>query len=157
LGDRVLEIVVFLISQLRDDRERLENLEEISAYLKTQGFTENEISSAYSWIINRVQNDSEFYYDEMRNGDSLRVLTEPERQHFSREAVGYVIQLRHLGLLTDEQMEQILERGSTLWPSPVNLEQIKILIDSVLLSDPGYTDSLRETQYYVVDDPDVVN
>ena len=157
MGDRFLEIVVFLISQLKDDHGRIDDIEEISAYLKTQGFSENEISTAYSWILDRLQTDTEFVYDSKGSITATRVLSDNERHHFETDAVGYLMQLGHFNILTDEQMETVLERGMLICPSPVSLEQIKILIDSVLFSDSMSTDTSRDVQYYIAEDTDFLN
>ena len=157
MGDRFLEIVVFLISQLKDDHGRIDDIEEISAYLKTQGFSENEISTAYSWILDRLQTDTEFVYDSKGSITATRILSDNERHHFETDAVGYLMQLAHFNILTDEQMETVLERGMLIWPSPVSLEQIKILIDSILFSDSMSTDTSRDVQYYIAEDTDVLN
>lgn len=155
--DRFLEIVVILISQLNEDHGRLDDIEEISAYLKTQGFSENEISTAYSWILDRLQTDTEFVYDNRHNGSASRVLSDIERQHFATDAIGYLMQLTHFGILSDDQVESVLERGMLIWPSPVSLEQIKILIDSILFSDSMARESSPDIQYYVAEDSDMLN
>jgi uncharacterized protein Smg (DUF494 family) len=157
VGDRVLEIVVFLMAQIRDDKGRIDDLEEISSYLKSQGFTDKEISSAYSYILNKMQGDAEFCYETGQESKGTRIFTESERQHFLPEAAGYIMQLKHLGLLNDEQIEQILERGAYLWPSPINLEQIKLLVDSVMFADVGSGESNREYHYYISDDLNLLN
>lgn len=157
MGERFLEIVVFLISQLKDDQNRLEDIEELSAYLKTQGFSENEISTAYSWLVDRLQTDTEFVFESNRSSSASRVLSDIERQHFATDAIGYLFQLTHFGVLSDEQVETVIERGMLIWPSPVSLEQIKILVDSVLFSDSMARDNSPDIQYYVAEDSDVLN
>jgi len=157
VGDRFLEIVVYLISQIKEDQGRLEDIEEISMHLKNQGFSENEISSAYSWILDRLHTDTEFVYDTKRSILASRVLSDAERHHFATEAVGYIMQLTHFGILSDEQVENVLERGMLIWPSPVSLEQLKILVDSVLFSDSMGRDAAPDIQYYVAEDSDMLN
>jgi len=157
VGDRFLEIVVFLISQLKDDQGRLENIDEISAYLKNQGFSDNEISTAYTWVLDRLQSDTEFFCDTKRNASAVRVLSDSERHHFTSEAIGYLMQLAHFGIIAPEQVESIMERGMMIWPAPVTLEQIKILADSVLFSDSVGGDSPRDIHYYIAEDNNNLN
>jgi uncharacterized protein Smg (DUF494 family) len=155
--DRFLEIVVFLISQLKDNQGYIDDIEEVSTYLKNQGFSDQEISSAYSWILDRLQTNTEFFHDSKGSGNATRVFSDAERQHFSPDAIGYVLQLSNLGLLREEQIESVLERGSLVWPAPVSLEQMKILIDSVMFSDSISGESSRDLQIYVADDNESVN
>lgn len=135
MGERVLEIVVLLISRIRDHQGQLESFEDISSYLKSYGFTDNEISSAYSWVLEQLQSNSQFLTDDAPSRNSFRVHTAQERRQFGTASIGYLMQLRYLGIIGDLQMEQILERGALMGPSPIDLEQLKILVGSVLFQD----------------------
>ncbi|MCP4706670.1 MAG: DUF494 domain-containing protein [candidate division Zixibacteria bacterium] len=157
MGDRVLEIVVFLMSKIKDQQGRLDDLEEIATYLKGQGFTENEISSAYSWFLDHLQNDNEFLYNSTINANATRILSAQERQLFSSEAVGYLLQLRHLGLLNDQQFEMVLERGSMIWTSSINLDQVKMLIETILFSESRAIESVGEIPHLITDEAETVN
>ena len=157
MGERVLEIVVFLMSKIKDQQGRLDDLEEIANYLKNQGFTENEISSAYSWFLDHLQNDTEFIYNSSINGNATRILSDLERQLFSSEAVGYLLQLRHLGLLSDQQFEMVLERGSMIWTSSINLDQVKMLIETILFSESRSIESIGEMPHLIPDEAESVN
>jgi len=157
VGNRVLEIVVFLMSHIKDHQGQLENIDDISSYLKSNGFTDNEISSAYSWVLDQLQTDSQFIVDDSQSGISTRVFTDNERRNFTSEAVGYIMQLRYLGLITDAQVELILERGSLLGPSPVDLEEIKMLIGSMLFRENDLADTGRHQLVLLPDDEGLVN
>jgi uncharacterized protein Smg (DUF494 family) len=145
------------MSKIRDDMGRLEDLEEISSYLKNQGFTESEISSAYSWLLNRLQQDSEFLYNAEYNRMGTRILSETERRLFTPPAYGYILQLQHLGLLNEEQLEQVLERGAMIWSSPVGVDQLKTLIDSVLFYDNRAIEISGDASQYILDENETVN
>lgn len=157
MGDRVLEIVVFLMSKIKDQQGQLDDLEEIASYLKNQGFTENEISSAYSWFLDNLQNNNEFLYNSSINSNAARVLSDQERQLFSPSAIGYLLQMRHLGLLNDQQFEMVLERGSMVWTSSINLDQIKILIETILFSESRAFEISGEIPHLVPDEAETVN
>ncbi len=149
MGERVLEIVVLLISRIRDHQGQLESFEDISSYLKSYGFTDNEIRSAYSWVLEQLQSDSQFLVDDASSGNAFRVLTGQERRHFNTDSIGYLLQLRYLGIITDTQMEQILERGALMGPSPIDMEQIKILIGSVLFQDGSRIEYGKQQIYFL--------
>ncbi len=157
MGDRVLEIVVFLMSKIKDQQGQLDDLDEIALYLKNQGFTENEISSAYSWFLDHLQNDNEFLYNSVINGNATRVLSDQERQLFSSRAIGYLLQLRHLGLLSDQQFEMVMERGSMIWTSSINLDQVKILVETILFSESRAIESPGEIPHLIPEETETVN
>ena len=157
MGDRVLEIVVLLMTHIKETRGQLENLEDISDSLRSQGFTDNEITSAYSWVLDQLQTESQLLRGIAYPGSSIRVFSEKERQHFSNESLGYMMQLRHLGLLTEAHLETVLERGALIGPAPINLDQIKILIGTVLFRDSGRPELIRQPSYFFNDDEGSVN
>jgi Smg protein len=157
VGDRVLEIVVLLMSHLKENQGQLDNLEEISDSLKSQGFTDNEISSAYSWVLDQLQVDSQFLYEASAPLTSFRILSDRERQHFSTKSIGYLLQLKHVGVINEAQMEMVLERGSLIGQSPVDLEQIKIIIGTVLFRDSGHPEMVRQPSLFFPEEEGLLN
>ena len=157
MGNRVLEIVVLLMSHIREQQGQLENFDDITSYLKSNGYTENEISSAYSWVLDQLQTDSEIIINETRSQNSFRLITENERKHFTTAALGYLLQLRHLGLLGDGQLELILDRGTYLGPTLINVDQIKIIVESVLFNETDFIEVGRQRVYIIPNEDGQVN
>jgi uncharacterized protein Smg (DUF494 family) len=157
VDNRVLEIVVFLMSHIRDHQGKLENIDDISSYLKSNGFTDNEISSAYSWVVDQIQVDSQSVLNGNQSSTASRVLTNQERHNFSAKAIGYLLQLRHLGIINDAHIELILERGSILGSSKIDLEQMKIIIGSLLFRDSEFYDVGKQQVLLIPDDEGPVN
>lgn len=157
MGNRVLEIVVFLMSQLKDHQGQFENIDDVSSYLKGNGFTEIEISSAYSWVLDQLQAESPLLLDVSQSDCSTRVLTDQDRRYFSVEAIGYLLQLRYLGLLNDSKIELILEKGAYLGSSMINLEQVKLIISSLLFRDTEVIEMSRHQILMLTDDDGMVN
>ena len=157
MGNRVLEIVVFLMSHIKDHQGQLENLEDVSSYLKSNGFTDNEISSAYSWVLDQIQSDSQFVLEDGQSSISTRILTEQERRHFASDAIGYLLQLGYLGLISDGLMEVILERATLMGSTPIDLEQLKIIIGALLFREPDFIEAGKQQIYLLPDDEGLVN
>lgn len=145
------------MSHLKDHQGQLENIDDISSYLKSNGFTDNEISSAYSWVLDQIQSDNQFLLDDALNSRSMRVISDHERRLFNTEALGYLLQLHHLGLLQAHQLELILERGSLLGPTPIDLEQLKLIIGSMLFRDFEIAEVGKQQIYYLPDDEGPIN
>ncbi|UCD17772.1 MAG: DUF494 family protein, partial [Candidatus Zixiibacteriota bacterium] len=114
MGDRLLEIVVLIMSHIREAQGRLDSYDDISDDLKSQGFTDSEISFAYSWVIDHFQGNPETLAETIPCDASIRVLSPKERQHFTPDAYGYLLQMKYLGLLSDNDLELILERGGAI-------------------------------------------
>lgn len=139
MTDRILEIVIYLMDYMRESRDRLPDTEDFSATLRTLGYSDHEISSAYQWLLNRLEiAPEELYRDFPQNPTSIRVLTEAERVHMTVGAQGMLLKLLNLGLIDDEEFEAILERVSILGDSVVTSDQVKMVASSVVFG--GYDD-----------------
>ncbi len=130
MHEKVLELIVFILSELKDDK-RLSDID-ISS-LTQQGFTHAEINSAYNWV-----------FDHFMPGASVpgpfrtvkpyshRILHSAERLAIAPEAYGYLLQIRELGIVTDEEQEFIIERIMMTGISGVTTDDIMSLIAAVL-------------------------
>jgi len=136
MGDRVLEIVVHLMDHLRDNHGQISDMDLIFSDLKGLGYTDNEISSAYCWVMDRFNGPDEAYFSDFpQKHSSSRILTNYERHQLSPEAYGFLIKLTHLDLLDDEQFEMVIERSSLFAPKPISLDQIKLITSSIVFQD----------------------
>ncbi len=139
MQDRILEIVVYLMNQLNDQQGNLGSLDEMSADLRSMGFTDNEISSAYNWLLKHFDDYPESFSEGGRtvSNKSIRVLSEAERKVISPEAFGYLLQLRYINLLTTEQLEMILDRCTLFDAEPIDLGDMKVLASAMMFENSG--------------------
>ena len=133
MGERILEIVFYLMQHMRSHDGALTHLDDISRSLKSMGFSDNEISSAYGWFLEEVQSNSvqQLLTRELYNPPP-RVFSETEKQVLSTEARGFLIQLYQLGLLNSEQFESIIDRVHLLEPGSVDSDTLKLIASSVI-------------------------
>lgn len=155
MRNRILEIVVFLIDYMQGHNNTTGGSDDASLVLEAEGYSDDEISSAYSWLLQRYDNAPEQYFSDFPPAQSsVRVFTQSERTQLSAEAQGFLLKLFHVSLIDSEQLEMVLERISTFGPRAVDLDQMKLIassvvlddlddFDSVALSQPGETSSLR--------------
>lgn len=139
MNERVVEILVYIMSEIRGSRQVTTKLEMLSRDLLQRGYTENEISSAFSWLFDRYRADFE---ELIRNSgptleNSFRILHDLERMVITPAAHGYLLQLRALGILDDAEIEQIIERAMMMGGSRIDENEIKSLIASTLFNPPG--------------------
>jgi len=57
MNERMVEILVYILRELRGRPKGTRNLDLLSKDLVRQGYTENEINSAFSWLFDRIQNN----------------------------------------------------------------------------------------------------
>ncbi len=107
--ERIIEIIVYVISELKLNKQ----ISEIDVdQLHELGYTNSEISTAFSWLVDRMEfSDQMFTKDETSSDDSFRILHEAERELFTQDAIGELIQLHSLGILTNEHIESLIERA----------------------------------------------
>ena len=136
MRNRILEIVVFLMDFLQQGAKENFHLDELSDTLEQMGYSDSEISSAYKWMLERLHGNPEKYYDKYpEKPKSLRLLSSVERQQISPAAFGYVLKLKNLNLITDLDMESILEKASQIGTYPMSENQMKLLVSSVVFPE----------------------
>ena len=136
MRNRVFEIVVFLIDYMQGDASRLSETDDLWTMLEAKGYSEEEISSAYSWLLKRFENTPQRYFSSFATThSSRRVLTPMERSQLTTEAHGFLIKLVDAAILSDEQFEIIMDRLSAYGPGPAILEQVKLVASSVVFSE----------------------
>jgi uncharacterized protein Smg (DUF494 family) len=132
MKDRVVEILVFLMSEMRDDKQ----LHEIDlAPLRDRGYTTSEISAAFSWLYQNIgSTHGETVSSGRAHKGSRRMLHEAERMLFSLEAQGYLIQLAELGLLDERDMETVIERALGSGYAGLSVQEVREIVAVVLSS-----------------------
>lgn len=134
MNERVVEILVYIMNQIRSNKGDLNQLEVLSQDLLNRGYSQNEISSAFSWLLDKIRNNFE---ELVKNSGpsssfSFRILHDLEQMIITPEAFGYLLQLKALELLDDYDVEQIIERAMMLGTTQVDLDQLKAIIASVI-------------------------
>lgn len=138
--EKVMEILVYLMQHMQEEHGRVNDIADISQTLIGNGYTEQEVTTAFTWLFERLQSQAEELVDPAQPLEprSNRVLHTIERLIISPEAHGYLIQLRELGLVDDSQTETIIERAMLTGARHVSLEDMKTIAASVLLdTDTG--------------------
>lgn len=136
MRNRILEIVVFLMDYMRDDHDRQSEADDVSVALRNLGYSDQEISSAYTWFLEQFKGTPEQFFSKFpKDRSSQRVLTDFERMYITAEAHGFLIKLLNSAVISDEQLEAILERAVFFAAEPITLEQIKIISSAVVFNE----------------------
>jgi len=144
MKERVVEILVFLMSEIEANKQLSEiNLEE----LKDKGYTQSEISAAFSWLYdNMPMQDGIIVQGLTPSRASHRVLHEAEKLMLTTEAHGYLMQLCELGLLENRDMESVIERAMVSGYEKLSLDEIREIVAAVLFARPSSSHGNRFTQ-----------
>ncbi len=136
---RIMEILVFLMDEFGGTNWQPEQMNQVSDDLIQRGYTEQEINTAFYWLYNRFGWDSSTATYTLDINDptetSHRVLHTQEQRYISPEAFGYLLQLKHLKLITSKDVEEIIERVLILDLQLATVEEVKMIVQSILFED----------------------
>jgi len=138
---RILEIVFYLMDYVQDSDDQLTYLSEYSSDLKSLGYSSEEISTAYNWILDHLGTTGESLFSAFpRQVGSYRILTDVERARLTPAAYGFLLKLSNLGLINSEQFETVLDRLTLVGAHMVTPEQIKLIASAIVLNEFGDAD-----------------
>lgn len=134
MQERIIEIIVYLLEEFKQEPDSSVRTD-LSKQLLAQGYTENEINLAFSWIFNHLQKSTpeqkeEFSYRE----DSIRVLHDLEKLVISPDAFGYLLQLWQLGMIKEYDMEDVIEKALSIGSTHITLDDIKSFAATVIFN-----------------------
>lgn len=137
--EKVMEIIVLLMKHMQDEQGRFNDIADVSQTLVGYGYTQQEVNTAFAWLFERLQAQSETIVDTTKplSHKPNRVLHTIEQLMISPEAYGYLIELRELGLIDDAQTELIIERAMLTGARSITKDDIKAIAASILL-DPEF-------------------
>ena len=138
--ERIIELIELLLQELKKSDHLGEK--EVKKLSKL-GYTQNEISTAFSWIYTKFYEGEKIFSRDSKSKHSHRFLHEVEKRIISSEAFGYVLQLQELGLLSDFDIEYIIDKIMVSGYLNVHLNDMKMFIASYLLDIDDMTNSNR--------------
>jgi len=130
LYEKIIEIIVHLLSELKNNKQLaevdMENLENL-------GYTQNEINTAFSWVYSKIYAGEKIFLDPKLDTRSQRFLHDAEQNIVTPEAFGYLIQLKELSLINNMDIDLILDKIMVSSYNHVSKEDMKSIIASYLL------------------------
>ncbi|MCX6152693.1 MAG: DUF494 family protein [Candidatus Kapabacteria bacterium] len=151
--ERIIEILAYVISELRHNK----NLNEIDVIeLQDRGYTKSEISTAFSWLVDRIEFAEQLFLSlSTAENHSFRVFHPFEQDLFSKDAWGALIQYHSLGIITNEHIESIIDRGMMMGLRRIETSQLKALIGLLIFNNDSV--GLRLGNKHLLDGNDTIN
>ncbi|MCI0708443.1 MAG: DUF494 domain-containing protein [Ignavibacteriae bacterium] len=138
MHERIVEILMFLVSELKSNKQ----LNDIDvSFLTKNGYTQSEISTAFSWLFERMSVGQQMVAQSGQSEKSTRFLNEAERMIVTPPAYGYLIQCREMGLVKNSDIEIILDRIMAAGFSSIGIPEMKSFVAGILF-DSGSNSSL---------------
>jgi len=141
---RLMDLVV-LVAEL--SRESNKSLRDLDKELVHMGYSSEEIEHALFWMSSQwrpLESRPE------RGRPVYRVLSPWESDGLDMEAHSYLLRLYGLGLVDEEQLEQILSRIEPAGRERLDVGDVKMLAGDVMFNLGG--DGIEDEVYHELDD-----
>jgi len=136
LRERVLAIVNLIATYVLSSEQSPISEQELIEKLLSVGYQVDEIDDAFSWMASnalRPATDGPKSVEPFTD-PTYRIFSPQERQAFTPDALGLMVRLRSMGIVSDDSLEEILQRAAQQTEGPVGLQDIKLVTAIVLLS-----------------------
>jgi len=151
MHERIVEIILFLVNELKSNKQ----LSEVDVSLLSQnGYTQSEISTAFSWLFERMSVGEPQFTPGKPADTSHRMLNEAERMVIQPESFGYLLQCHQLGLLTNGDLEIIIERIMAAGFASVGINEMKSFVAGLLF---GYDNPPAGGSHIVLGNNDTIH
>jgi Smg protein len=123
---------------VQNKQELFEEEGKIMQALVNGGYRLQEADAALTLVQTLVQNQSEGLFGATQSAAPLRirVMNREERDRFTVEAFGFVAKLTSLGIIGEDQREELLERAMSVYAERIELDHIKSLAAFTLFLHP---------------------
>ena len=133
----MMHLFSLIAEQVRSKQELFEQEGKIMQALLNNGYRLHEADAALTLMQNLVQNEVEHYFDPRRpHPFRFRTMSREERDRFTADAFGFVLKLSHLGIISEEQREDVFEKAMNMYTGRIDLELIKTLLAFTLFAGP---------------------
>ncbi len=130
MQDKVIEIIVYILSEIKN----LKQINDIDMERLTKiGYTENEINTAFAWLYSKIDRGENIFKGTKASNKSKRFFHEAEKNTLTTDAMGYLMMLMELGLLSDVDEELILDKLFYSSLQKIDLVELKSIIASLIL------------------------
>ena len=129
MDQRIVEIILYVIGEIESRRVNLDEIDGISEDLIKQGFSRREVATAFSVFNQRVMGSRDrSQISEPQNPNAFRVLHDIESQYISSEALGHVLKLLRIGVLSNADVEELIERCVMMGSPAAEMSEMKMMV-----------------------------
>jgi uncharacterized protein Smg (DUF494 family) len=137
LDERIINLVSLIAEQVQTKQELFSKEGKIMDSLMNSGYRLYEADAALTLMQTLAQNEENGFSSE---GNApipagMRTMNTEERTRFAMDAFSFVTKLAHLGIITRDQREDLLEKALTLHSRKIELSHVKTLIALNLFAD----------------------
>jgi uncharacterized protein Smg (DUF494 family) len=138
VDELMINLFSLIADQVRDKQELFDKEDKIMQMLLNNGYCVHEADAALMLMQTFVQRQSDELLPLKTAISSLpiRVMNREERDRFSVDAFGFLSKLTRLGIISEDQREEMLEKALTICTGRIELDHMKSLIALTLFAHP---------------------
>ena len=132
----MMNLFSLIAEQVRNKQELFDEEGKIMQALLNDGYHLHEADAALTLMQTLVQKQAENFFgpEHARQPLVMRTMNREERNRFTTDAFGFVLKLTHLGILSEDQREELLEKAMTVSMDRIELDQVKTLVAFMLFT-----------------------
>ncbi|HUL01012.1 MAG TPA: DUF494 family protein [Nitrospirota bacterium] len=136
--ETMITLFSLIAEQIHDKQDLFDEEGKIMQMLLNNGYHIHEADAALMLMQTYVQRQQEHYFTSNLTGTSfpVRVMNCEERERFTIEAFSFVSKLTRLGIISDTQREEVLERALTVYHDRIDIDHIKSIMALILFVQP---------------------
>lgn len=139
MQDKIIEIIVYILSEIKE----INQLSEIDInLLSDKGYSDSEINTAFAWIFSKLDEGELVFKNETDVTRSHRIFNLVEDKIFTVDAKGYLLLLRELGLLSDLDIDLVVEKVFLSGYQRIGIKELKKFIASLILNSESKSEIL---------------
>ncbi len=132
MQERILEIIVYLLNELQQERKGLDKID-LTRDLLVNGYTEGEVNLAFSWIFNHLKSTPQSRINsDIDYTDQFDDYPEFERLIISPDAYGFLLKLIQLGVIKENDIEMFIERAIAYGKDDISVDDLKSIVATIL-------------------------
>jgi uncharacterized protein Smg (DUF494 family) len=132
--DSFFEIIMFLVERFSEAHPQNWELDEATAFLQDVGYDNSEIKRAISWFFLQAEPDpvDAISYIFKRSPSGFRVLSPHEMSRITPEAHGYLLEMKQLGVIDDDSLEDVVDSALAIGDAVVEREDLVQIVDRMI-------------------------
>jgi uncharacterized protein Smg (DUF494 family) len=137
LDERIINLVSLIAEQVQTKQDLFSNEGKIMDSLMNSGYRLHEADAALTLMQTLAQDKDGVLSAEGADPvpAGMRMMNTEERDRFSMDAFSFLTKLAHLGIITTDLREDLLEKALTLHSRKIELSHMKTLIALNLFAD----------------------
>ncbi|MEO8278775.1 MAG: DUF494 domain-containing protein [Ideonella sp.] len=128
---------------------------QLTRKLSAVGFESDEIQEALSWLDGLAEAAQSYVGTQSPEG--LRIYSAREHEHLGEASIGFLSFLESAGVLPPPMREMVIDRASAIPGSPLDLEDLKIIVLMVFWSLGEEPDALILDELFVDEDERLIH